>query len=80
MNTVCREQFIALQSQDILGNLSDQFQRNYCSADHVHLAKNSSQKGLYELRGIRAQLLFESIPNKGSLDLGVVQDSIYFFN
>jgi len=66
--------------KDILGNLCEQFKRTYVGADHDQLAKNTSQKGLYELRDVRVRLLFKSIPNKGSLDLNVVQDLVYFFN
>jgi len=69
-----------ITQKDILGNLCEQFKRTYIGADHDQLAKNSSQKGLYELRDVRAWLLFESIPTKGSLDLNVVEDSMFFFN
>ena len=84
MNEVCREQFIALHSQPILEDLSESFIKTYLGGQ----TNNSETSGEWvpdsrfpnDLRYHRANLLFTSIPTKGSLDLNVVKDSIYFFN
>jgi len=79
MNEVCREQFKALHSQPILEDLSESFIKTY-------LGSGTSEEWVLDsrfhndLRYHRANLLFTSIPTKGSLDLSVVKDSVYFFN
>ncbi|XP_040581681.1 DNA-directed RNA polymerase, mitochondrial [Lepeophtheirus salmonis] len=68
MNESCREQFINLHSQPLLENLSDSFKNRYMnsSTNKVDTAK--------------AVLLFKNIPSKGSLDLNVVRNSVFFFS
>ncbi|QQP56671.1 DNA-directed RNA polymerase [Caligus rogercresseyi] len=68
MNERCREQFINLHSQPLLENLSKSFKKRYM---------DSSTRSV---DAIKAELLFRNIPSKGSLDLNVVRDSVFFFS
>ena len=71
MNKVCRNQFVNLYKQPILEDLSEHFKKTYLQALNV----DASQKNL-----VRAKLLFNDVPKKGSLDIDVVKDSVYFFS
>ena len=80
MIRVCREQFIALLSQPILDDLSAHFSKTYIEKAKERRKPLSDTYRLRDLKDARARMLFESVPTKGSLDLNVVQDSVYFFN
>ena len=71
MNKICREQFINLHSEPILETLSETFLEIYLQDPSLNIG---------ELERARAELLFKNIPSKGTLDLNVVQDSVYFFS
>ena len=43
-------------------------------------AKNSKSYSLAEIEARKRELLFRQVPAKGSLDLNVVKDSVYFFS
>jgi len=86
MNRACRDQFIALHSSPILENLSQHFLENYLKLPD-NLAgqelKAETLEKLLEARNTeerRREMLYTSLPEKGKLDLGVVQDSVYFFS
>ena len=72
-NRVCREQFVNLHSQPILENLSQHFEKTYITDNLDDALPTDSDL-------VRAKELFNSIPEKGTLNLDVVKDSVYFFS
>ena len=87
---VCRDQFISLHSYPILEELSQHFISNFVELP-VHLRqteagniKNSKNEDRREdkisLEREKRRVLFEAVPEKGDLDLGVVHGSTYFFS
>merc|ERR1719233_2184015 len=88
MNRICRQEFVALHSLPILESLSQSFQDKFLeSYDPKSQVKENKDKELsptslskLELQQQRHKMLYKNIPEKGSLDLNVVKDSIYFFS
>eukprot|EP00092_Neocalanus_flemingeri_P017911 GFUD01019377.1.p1 GENE.GFUD01019377.1~~GFUD01019377.1.p1 ORF type:complete len:1482 (+),score=337.24 GFUD01019377.1:704-5149(+) len=88
MNRACREQFIALHSSPILEQLSEHFMENYLEVQEAPLSegKKVREKTLEKRRLARGmerrkrEMLFNSLPKKGELDLGVIHDSTFFFS
>lgn len=70
LNQVCRDQFVNLHSYPILENLSEHFINAYLRGQKTNLTDE-------EL--VMAEILFKQIPEKGTLDLQSVKNSIYFF-
>ncbi|KAL0275039.1 UNVERIFIED_CONTAM: hypothetical protein PYX00_003026 [Menopon gallinae] len=69
LNVICREQFVALHSQDILKSLSTYFISRY--HQRKQLPKTTPKLGLNVLR---------AVPKTGNLDLKQVLNSVYFFS
>lgn len=89
MNKVCRDQFIALHSFPILEQLSDHFMENYCEVQqeipllNKKVLKEETLEKMQEARETeqaKRVMLFRNVPKQGELDLGVVNDSTYFFS
>ena len=89
MNRTCREQFVALHSQPILEDLSRSFLTSYLSTSYrpdIEAAELKFKQrypgtiSFAELEERKREMLFKNIPKKGSLDLNVVKNSVYFFN
>ncbi len=69
MNRICREQFVALHSHEVLEELADSFRRD--------LADKEVENPVLRAR---AAQLFAALPSKGQLDLNKVKESVYFFS
>jgi DNA-directed RNA polymerase len=79
MNRVCREEFVALHSYPILESLSQSFKDKFLvlPPDSDEHKKKASAGNVDQ---DKREMLFNSIPRKGDLDLNVVKDSVYFFS
>ena len=86
-----REQFIALHHSNILESLSEHFRSKYLSlpppplkkgnlTDHVYKKRKAAHDDKYRFEEMKRKILFLNSPEKGSLELNVVKDSIYFFS
>ena len=89
MNKICRQQFIALHSEPLLLDLSNQFMKRFGSAadENVNSEKASmTSKPLIEMyeqsKQVRKRSLstFLDVPSTGALNLDDVQESTYFFS
>ncbi|XP_053210722.1 DNA-directed RNA polymerase, mitochondrial-like [Panonychus citri] len=72
MNIVCRQKFISLHSEDILGDLSSFMLTRY--TPQVEKLVSSPEIAADVLN------LFKSVPKKGTFDLNQVQSSVFFFS
>lgn len=91
MSRICRDQFIALHSEPLLRQLSDQFLKKYGYYDSQVSEKfrqinyndevlrarieENRKKGILSMRDI-----FLQVPEPGNLDLNLVRESKYFFS
>lgn len=87
MNRVCREQFVALHSQPLLEQLSEQFVRTYLADEQQFLAdlkrtfgSSSPNIKIADQTHQHALKTFRKVPPKGELDLSAVLKSTYFFS
>lgn len=88
---VLREQFIALHQSHILESLSQHFQSKYLGlpppplkkgnlTDLVYKKRKAAHDDKYKFEEMKRKILFLNSPEKGSLEINVVKDSIYFFS
>jgi len=88
MNRICRQEFVSLHSLPILESLSQSFQDKFLECEDPKLLMqhdkikevSPTRLSKLELQQQRHKMLYSNIPEKGSLDLSVVKDSIYFFS
>ena len=86
MNDTCRDQFIRLHSQPILEDLAESFDMNYLQSNpgFVLEQNDSKTKVVPDIETVKAEKLFQSIPEKGNdkcaLNLNIIKKSIYFFS
>jgi len=86
MNKACRDQFISLHSSPILENLSTHFLKKFVIVPDSLLEKKLREETLArklqarDMERKKREMLFKNLPRKGELDLGVINDSVYFFS
>uniref|UniRef100_A0A7G3AR83 DNA-directed RNA polymerase n=1 Tax=Lutzomyia longipalpis TaxID=7200 RepID=A0A7G3AR83_LUTLO len=76
MNTITREQFVALHSLPILEDLSEFLKQKYCFKDQE--LKNDGSVSDATKRKLNR--ILRQVPGKGDFDLNSVLDSVYFFS
>uniref|UniRef100_A0A0C9RBI4 DNA-directed RNA polymerase n=1 Tax=Fopius arisanus TaxID=64838 RepID=A0A0C9RBI4_9HYME len=78
MNTICREQFVALHSEPILEDLSEFFVRHYI--DPQQKDRNAKEDLESDLSTRKLKHTLTNLPQKGSFNLKSVLKSTYFFS
>ncbi|XP_058056924.1 DNA-directed RNA polymerase, mitochondrial [Anopheles bellator] len=76
MNTICREQFVALHSEPILEDLSKFLVQKY-SYDENEISNDGS---VIDLTKRKLNRILQQCPDKGDFDLQKVLESVYFFS
>ncbi|KAF5291408.1 hypothetical protein FQR65_LT01718 [Abscondita terminalis] len=76
MNKICREQFVALHSENILKNLSDFLSGKY-SYNVSHFADDGS---VADMTKLKLNKVLRKLPKTGTFDIREVLQSVYFFS
>lgn len=81
MSKICREQFVALHSKNIMGDLSEFLMQKYCSEEgYDYEGDDNEAYSIKEVEERRLRRLFSAVPPKGDFDLTEVLKSKYFFS
>lgn len=85
MNSICRQQFVAMHSEPLLNQLSEQFIKKFetIEIDEPKINKTSIIGNYHSTRKAvknKVETTFADVPSTGDLDLDVVLKSTYFFS
>ncbi|CAH8483814.1 unnamed protein product [Schistosoma haematobium] len=77
LNRICREEFIALHSQSILGDFADYVKQRFGYTDKQI---NEFKSGKKRDQALAFNRLLSNLPKRGSFDLSEVMKAEYFFS